>query len=147
MPNQIYSIGHSNRTLDEFISVLKSCGIELLADIRSYPRSKRNPHFDRERLEKELPPRGIEYMWIKGLGGMRRGGHGQYMKTEEFARGLDELMKAAEEKSIAFMCSELRWRECHRSFVSDALSARGWEIIHFYDENETEAHSGLPYGR
>lgn len=147
MPSRIHSIGHSNRSLDELVAVLKSQGIELLADIRSYPRSKRNPHFDRESLEKELPRHGIEYSWIKDLGVMRSGGYAEYMKTDKFARGLEELMKAAGEKSAAFMCSELRWRNCHRSFVSDSLIARGCEVIHIYDENETEAHSMLPYER
>lgn len=144
MPTRIHSIGHSNRTLDELVSVLKSHGIELLADIRSYPRSKRNPHFDRENLEKLLPSHGIEYLWIKDLGGMREGGYEEYMKTDEFSRGINELTNAATGRSTAFMCSELRWRECHRSFVSKALAARGWDVIHIYDANETEAHSTLP---
>jgi len=145
MPPQVHSVGHSNRSIDEFISVLKSHGIELLADIRSYPRSKRNPHFDRENLEKLLPSHGIEYLWIKELGGMRSGGYAEYMKADEFSRGLEELMKTAGKKGTAFMCSELRWRECHRSFVSEALVSKGWEVMHIYDENETERHSMLLY--
>ena len=80
----------------------------------------------------------------KDLGGMRSGGYAEYMKTEVFSRGINELTNAATGRSTAFMCSELRWRECHRSFVSEALAASGWEVIHIYDENETEAHSALP---
>ena len=140
---QIFSIGHSNRTLDEFVGILKQYGIEALADIRSYPRSKRNPHFDREALERDLPARGIEYVWIKALGGMREGGYEEYMNTPSFGDGLNILISAASEKMTAFMCAELDWRSCHRSFVSHALHARGWNVVHIYDENESEAHSGL----
>lgn len=75
---------------------------------------------------------------------MRKEGYAEYMKTDGFSRGIKELINAASEKSTAFMCSELRWRECHRSFVSEALAARGWDVIHIYDANETEAHSTLP---
>ncbi len=139
----IYSIGHSNRTLDELVSVLKRYGVETLADIRTYPRSKRNPHFDREALERELPASGIEYMWIKELGGLREGRYEEYMKTTSFREGLDMLASAASGKTTAFMCAELDWRSCHRSFVSHALHSRGWEVVHIYDDKESEPHSGL----
>ncbi len=140
---QIFSIGHSNRTLVEFIDILKGFGIEALADIRSRPSSKRNPHFDRESLERELPASGIEYLWIKSLGGMREGSYEEHMNTPSFADGLDALVSAAEEKKTAFMCAELDWRSCHRGFVSHALHKLGWEVVHVYDGNESETHSGL----
>ena len=125
------------------MSILKNYGIEVLADIRSYPRSKRNPHFDMEHLEKELPSRGIEYVWIRGLGGMREGGYEEYMKTAEFEEGLNTLRSIAGEKKTVFMCAELDWRSCHRSFVSGALHKLRWEVVHIYDGNESETHSGL----
>ena len=140
---QIFSIGHSNRTLVEFIDILKIYGIETLADIRSYPRSKRNTQFDRESLERELPASGVEYVWIKELGGMRGGGYEEYMNTPGFEAGLDVLITLASGKKTAFMCAELDWRRCHRGFVSQALHSRGWEVLHIYDENESESHSGL----
>lgn len=140
---RIFSIGHSNRELDEFAAILKHYGIEALADIRSYPHSKRNPHFDTEHLEKELPSRGIEYVWIRGLGGMREGGYEEYMKTAEFEEGLNTLKSLAREKKTVFMCAELDWRSCHRSFVSGALHKLRWEVVHIYDGNESESHSGL----
>ena len=140
---QIFSIGHSNRELGELVSILKNYGIEVLADIRSYPRSKRNPHFDMEHLEKGLPSRGIEYVWIRGLGGMREGGYEEYMKTAEFEEGLNTLRSIAGEKKTVFMCAELDWRSCHRSFVSGALHKFRWEVVHIYDGNESETHSGL----
>lgn len=140
---QIFSIGHSNRKLGELVSILKHYGIEVLADIRSYPRSKRNPHFDKEQLEIELPSRGIEYVWIRGLGGMREGGYEEYMKTREFEDGLSTLRSIAGEKKTVFMCAELDWRSCHRSFVSGALHKLRWDVVHIYDGDESETHSGL----
>ena len=140
---RIFSIGHSNRTLVELIDILKVYGIGTLADIRSYPRSKRNTHFDRESLERELPAAGIEYVWIKDLGGMRGGGYEEHMNTPEFEAGLDALMARASGKKTAFMCAELDWRRCHRGFVSQALHSLGWDVVHIYDERESETHSGL----
>lgn len=140
---RIYSIGHSNRTFDEFVPVLKHYGVEILADIRSWPSSKRNPQFDRERLERELPVQGISYVWIKELGGMRQGGYESYTKTEDFTSGLDKLISEAERTRTAFMCSELQWRSCHRSFIAEALCAKGWDVVHIYSERESEAHSDL----
>ncbi|MFI5324333.1 MAG: DUF488 family protein, partial [Thermodesulfobacteriota bacterium] len=102
---RIFSIGHSNRKLGEIISILKNYGIEALADIRSYPHSKRNPHFDRELLERELPAEGIEYVWIRELGGMREGGYEEHMKTDDFSRGLAALILIGGEKKTVFMCS------------------------------------------
>jgi uncharacterized protein (DUF488 family) len=140
---QIFSIGHSNRALGELITILKRYGVETLADIRSYPRSRRNPHFDREALENELPAHGIEYAWINELGGLREWGYEGYMATPGFEYGLNSLETLASGKKTAFMCAELDWRRCHRSFVSRALHSRGWDVVHIYDENESETPSGL----
>ncbi|HSC33662.1 MAG TPA: DUF488 domain-containing protein [Thermodesulfobacteriota bacterium] len=140
---RIFSIGHSNRTLVELVSILKHYSVEALADIRSYPRSKRNTHFDREPLERELPATGVEYVWIKELGGMRGGGYEEHMNTPEFEAGLNALIALASGKKTAFMCAELDWRRCHRAFVSQALHSRGWHVVHIYDGRESETHSGL----
>lgn len=140
----IHSIGHSNRGLDEFIAALEAHGIETLADVRSYPVSRRYPHFSREALSEALAARGIKYVWMPGLGGRREGGYEAYAKTPEFAKALADLEEATSRSSAAFMCSELRWRECHRAFISDALHGNGWEVVHIYDGDETEVHSVLP---
>lgn len=139
----VYSIGHSSRRLDELLRILKGRGIEALIDIRSYPRSKRNPDFNRENLSIFLPGLGIDYVWIKELGGMREEGYEEHFDSEEFERGITELLKVAESSVSAFMCAELKWRECHRSFVAEKLFQGGWEVIHIYDETETEKHSGM----
>lgn len=139
----VFSIGHSNRGLDELVRILKGHGIEALLDIRSYPRSKRNPGFNRENLEALLPGLGIEYHWIKELGGMRDRGYEEHFDSEEFERGISELLKTVENKISAFMCAELKWRECHRSFVAEKLFREGWEVVHIYSETEVEKHSGM----
>lgn len=140
---RIYTIGHSNRELDEFVSILRNFGIEALADIRSYPGSKRNPHFDKERLQEALQSEGIDYIWINELGGKRYSGYEEYMKTEDFSRGFAKLASIGSEKNTVYMCSELNWRSCHRSFISRALNDIRWEVIHIYVEGESEAHSAL----
>ncbi|MCL4245128.1 MAG: DUF488 domain-containing protein [Candidatus Dadabacteria bacterium] len=140
----IHSIGHSNRGLDEFIAALEAHGIETLADVRSYPVSRRYPHFSREALSDALTARGIKYVWMPGLGGRRDGGYETYMKTAEFPDALVDLEEIASRSSAAFMCSELRWRECHRAFIADALHRNGWHVVHIYGGDETEVHSVLP---
>ena len=140
----IHSIGHSNRSIDEFIAALESCGIETLADVRSYPVSRRYPHFSREELSEALAARGIKYVRMPRLGGRREGGYEAYAKTPEFTAALANLEEIASRSAAAFMCSELRWRECHRAFISDALYRNGWKVVHIYGEDETEVHSALP---
>jgi uncharacterized protein (DUF488 family) len=139
----IFSIGHSNRSLDELVRILKGREIGALVDVRSYPRSKRNSNFNREHLEVMLPGFGIEYRWIKELGGMRQDGYEEYMESEEFAEGLAKLFKTAESKLCCFMCAELKWRECHRSFVAEILFRDGWDVVHIYNETKVEKHAGM----
>lgn len=141
---KIYSIGHSSRKLDDFIAALEAHGIETLVDVRSYPVSKRYPYFAREALAEELSARGISYIWMPGLGGRREGGYEAYAKTAEFAEALTALAEAASVSRTAFMCSEMKWRECHRAFVADALARSGWGVVHIYGVGETEMHSALP---
>ena len=140
---QIYSIGHSSRGLNELVRIMKGHGIEALIDIRSYPRSKRNPDFNRENLQILLPGLGIDYHWIKELGGMRERGYEEHYDSVEFERGISDLLKVAETKVCAFMCAELKWRECHRSFVAEKLFREGWEVVHIYSETEQEIHAGM----
>jgi len=140
---RIFSIGHSNRSLDELVRILKSHEIAALVDIRSYPRSKRNSNFNREHMEVMLPGFGIEYLWIKELGGLREGGYEEYMGSEEFTEGLSQLVEIAQSKPCAFMCAELKWRECHRSFVAERLFREAWDVVHIYNETEVEKHAGM----
>ena len=137
---RIYSIGHSTRTLEELVAVLRHYGIERVVDIRHFPASRHNPQFNREQLEAALPAAGIEYRWLVQLGGYRSGGYLAHMETAEFAEGLAELERLARERPTAFMCAEIKWFQCHRRRVADVLAERGWQVIHIFTEKRAEPH-------
>lgn len=137
---RIYSIGHSTRTLEELVAVLRHYGIERVVDIRHFPASRHNPQFNREHLEAALPAAGIEYRWLVQLGGYRSGGYLAHMETAEFAEGLAELERLARERPTAFMCAEIKWFQCHRRRVADVLAERGWQVIHIFTEKRAEPH-------
>jgi uncharacterized protein (DUF488 family) len=152
----ILSIGHSTRTLEEFISLLKSYGVKEVVDIRTIPRSRHNPQFNMDNLAPSLRRRGIGYFHMKGLGGLRRAlkdslntgwqnpsfrGFADYMQTREFEEGLNKLVKMTETKRVALMCAEaVPWR-CHRSLVADALKVRGMEVVHIMTSTSSHPHS------
>ena len=146
----IYTIGHSTRTLDELVAALQAHGISTLVDIRSFPMSRRMPHFNRESLEVELPKHGIAYVWMKELGGRRKKirddspnsglrndsfrNYADYMLTEEFARGIERLLEIAAAGNAAIMCAERVYFQCHRMLVSDYLTAHGHTVLHIDDD-------------
>ena len=151
----IWTIGHSTRTIEEFISLLHSFNIALLADIRSYPGSKRYPHFNKTSLEASLREAGIQYVHFPGLGGRRKPrpdstntawrhaafkGYADYMETDEFKQAIEELEQVAQIQPTAYMCSEAVWWRCHRSLVSDYLKIRGWKVIHIMDVEKSQEH-------
>lgn len=146
----VYTIGHSTRTLEELVAALRGNGIKTLVDIRSFPMSRRLPHFNRESLEQELPRCGIAYVWIKELGGRRKKmredspntglrndsfrNYADYMMTAECASGVARLLEIAERESTAIMCAERVYFQCHRMLVSDYLTAHGHTVLHIDDE-------------
>ena len=151
----IWTIGHSTRSLDDLIALLNSFDIELLADIRSFPGSRRYPHFNKEALSISLPDAGINYIHLPGLGGRQRThpdskniawrnpafrGYADYMGTDSFKDALLELESLALAKSTAFMCSEAVWWRCHRSMVSDALKKNGWTVMHIMGIGKATEH-------
>lgn len=151
----IYTIGHSTRSMEEFLEMLKSFEIEVLADIRSFPGSKKFPQFNKENLELVLPKSGIEYLHLKNLGGRRKvqkdsknnrwrnasfRAYADYMETGEFQKAIAQLENLAKEKTTAYMCSEAVWWRCHRSLVSDILKAGGWEVLHIMSIGKTDEH-------
>ena len=137
----IYTIGHSNRSLEEFLSLLDHYGIGLVVDVRRFPTSRKYPHFSRESLEAALSSRGIGYAWLGDLlGGYRKGGYRAYMETEEFRRGLERLLELAEGRRTAIMCAERLWFRCHRRFIADALVAMGHEVVHIVEPGREYRH-------
>ena len=143
---RLYTIGHSTRTLDDLVEALQAHKIQTLVDIRAFPMSRRLPHFNRESLEKTLPAAGINYVWMKALGGYRKKtgdespnvglrnasfrNYADYMLTAEFANAMAELTGLAKTSPTAYMCAERVYFRCHRMLVSDWLVAHGHEVMH-----------------
>jgi uncharacterized protein (DUF488 family) len=156
----MFTIGHSTRDLDAFISLLRENGIERLADIRRYPGSRRYPHFSRDSLSQTLPQAGIEYIHVPQLGGRRKPrqdspnmawrneqfrAYADHMATDEFRKAVDELLGS--DRITAVMCAEaVPWR-CHRNLLADDLVRRGIEVIHILGPGETKRHALTPHAR
>jgi uncharacterized protein (DUF488 family) len=129
----LYSIGHSSLPADVFLSHLKRFRIELLADVRRYPRSRRHPQFNRKALEALLAKEGIDYLHLgETLGGFRETSYEDFMRTEPFARGISLLVENAG-RELAFLCAEKNPWECHRRFIAEELSRRGFDVRHIVD--------------
>ncbi|MGA3110603.1 MAG: DUF488 domain-containing protein [Candidatus Bathyarchaeia archaeon] len=151
----VFTIGHSTRTLDEFIGLLKTYGITLLVDVRTVPRSRHNPQFNKETLPVSLKPKGLKYIHVPEIGGLRRPkhdsinlawknmgfrGYADYMQTKEFIENLLRIVALARENCLALMCAEaLPWR-CHRSLISDALLVRHVKVLHIISKDNTINH-------
>jgi uncharacterized protein (DUF488 family) len=151
----VWTIGHSTREADELVQLLAENEIEALVDVRSYPSSRRLPHFNREQLALFLRQRGIEYRHIPRLGGRRKPNpnskniawtnasfraYADYMETEEFEAGVRELLEVVGEKRTAIMCAEALWWRCHRSLISDYLKSIGVTVTHILGERKLEDH-------
>jgi uncharacterized protein (DUF488 family) len=152
----ILTIGHSTRTLPEFIEMLKAYPVTLVVDVRSVPRSRHNPQFNKETLPTTLKPEGVNYVHMPEIGGLRRPkpdsvnttwrnksfrGYADFMQTKDFAEQLLNLMALASENCVAVMCAEaLPWR-CHRSLIADALVVRNVKVEHIIGKNSTISHT------
>ncbi len=151
----IYTVGHGNRSADGLAALLAAHGVDLVCDVRSFPRSRRWPHFDRAVLEAFLPDRGIGYEWLgQQLGGFRKTqsdsvhlaldesfrGYADHMATEGFHAGLDRLHALAAQHTVACMCAELDWTHCHRRYLSDALVAENIVVLHARDPGAPKIH-------
>jgi uncharacterized protein (DUF488 family) len=158
MPLELFTLGHSTHPYDRFISLLAKHRIELVADIRRFPGSRKFPHFNRDQLASSLSAGGVDYRWIESLGGRRQKksntfssnlglrnesfrNYADYMATEEFREGVRQLLEYADVERTAFMCSEgLFWR-CHRRLVSDYLLANGISVQHIMPSGELNPHT------
>jgi uncharacterized protein (DUF488 family) len=151
----IYTIGHSTRTLHEFISLLNVYNVTLLIDVRTVPRSKHNPQFNKETFAETLKPYGVKYIHMPEIGGLRHPkrdsinlawknigfrGYADYMQTKEFTDNLLKITALARKNCLALMCAEaLPWR-CHRSLISDALVVRHVKVLHIISATDTITH-------
>jgi uncharacterized protein (DUF488 family) len=151
----IWTIGHSTRPIEEFLVLLAEYRIETIADVRSFPGSRKYPQYGKEALAPTLAEHAIGYHWLQILGGRRRvspdspntgwrnasfRGYADYMASTEFAQGLAELMELASKSRTAMMCAEAVWWRCHRSMISDALCVDGVEVVHIMDAKHTTLH-------
>ncbi len=158
----IYTVGHSTRSLEDFIRLLQSFSISRLVDVRTVPRSRRNPQYNRESLPEPLQAAGIVYTHLPELGGLRRPrpdslntgwrnesfrGYADYMQTTGFETGLQVLIGLSEQDRVAIMCAEaVPWR-CHRSLIGDALLVHGFEVEDIMDIGKSQPHKLTPFAR
>ena len=159
----IWTVGHSTRPLDDFLKILAAVQIELLADVRRFPGSRRHPQFGQEALSASLAEAEISYRHFVDLGGRRSqrledspntawrvksfNAYADYMQSAEFLAALEELMTTARQQRTAIMCSEALPHRCHRRLISDALVARGWSVRHLLSPKRIEDHALTPFAR
>src|SRR5690348_12424824 len=158
----ILTVGHSTRPIEDFIALLRGHGVQLLVDIRTIPRSRRNPQFNSDALAGSLQHAGIAYAHVKELGGLRHPrrdsintgwrnasfrGYADYMQTEDFARAVSRLLQLCAAQRCAVMCAEaVPWR-CHRSLLADALVARGVPVEHILSTARRQTHALTPFAK
>ena len=158
----VMTVGHSTRTLDEFIRLLKAHGAACVVDVRTIPRSRHNPQFNKESLPQSLKKAGLKYVHLPALGGLRHAredspnagwqnasfrGYADYMQTPGFAQGIEELIRLASQDQIVLMCAEaVPWR-CHRSLIADALLVRGIRAEHIMNVTRRQVHVLTPFAK
>ena len=157
MAREIWTIGHSTHPIERFVRLLRAHRIELLADVRRFPGSRRNPQFGAEALAASLDAEGIAYEGLGAeLGGRRRArrdspndawrveafrAYADHTSSDEFRAGLARLEALASERRAAIMCAEGDWRRCHRRLIADAMLARGWRVLHIGPDGSVSEHS------
>jgi len=137
---KIYTVGHSTRSLNEFLEILKHFNIQLVIDVRRWPSSKKFPWFNKENLANVLADNNIEYLHYPELGGYRKEGYANFSKSDEFAEALNRLVKIIDNKIAAIMCAELLWFRCHRRYIAQSLVKCGHNVIHIFDKEKTQEH-------
>jgi uncharacterized protein (DUF488 family) len=156
----LQTVGHSTHPIEHFLGLLGQHQIAFLVDVRSYPSSRRWPQFNQDALRESVERVGIEYNWLKGLGGRRRlsvesnndgwqhsafRAYADYIATAEGLAALSELIELVSTKCSAIMCSEGLWWQCHRRIVSDYMTVRGWEVVHIMPDGKLSPHRQTPF--
>ncbi|MCS7280956.1 MAG: DUF488 domain-containing protein [Desulfobacterota bacterium] len=143
MKKDIYTVGTSSRTLQEFIDLLLSYGIQTAVDVRRIPRSKRFPQFMKETLSKALEESGIRYVYLgQELGGLRKKGYKNHALTKTFEEGMEILESLAKTSKTVFFCCERLFFRCHRKFIAKRLKRKGWNVYHIMDFNRIYEERG-----
>ena len=132
----IYTLGTSTRSMEDFFSTLETYEIHCVADVRRFPKSRKYPHFNRDRLEAEAKGRNLLYQWLGDLlGGYRSGGYQAYMREPSFQKGLHRVEHLAKETSTVLICAERLPYKCHRSQISHSLIEKGWKVVHIIEKD------------
>jgi uncharacterized protein (DUF488 family) len=162
MTETIYVVGHSTRSIEAFLGMLQAHSVDILADIRTIPKSRHNPQFNSDSLKISLRAAGIRYVHLEKLGGLRRPlkdspnsgwknpsfrGFADYMLTDTFEAGIDELITLGKKRTVAIMCAEGNPFRCHRSLVADALTARGIRAVHISSRRPGRLHALTPFAK
>jgi uncharacterized protein (DUF488 family) len=159
----LYTIGHSTHPIETFLGLLAQHEITLLADVRSFPGSRRWPHFNQDELKASVERAGISYEWLKVLGGRRHSSrqdsphtawqhaafrsYADYADTADFSSGIEQLRKLAAARRSALMCSEGLWWRCHRRIIADHLVVQGWRVWHLMPDGKLATHLLPPFAR
>jgi uncharacterized protein (DUF488 family) len=157
----IHTVGHSVLPLEHFLEALSGAGIAAIADVRRFPASRRHPHFAAGPLREALAARAMGYAWFEDLGGRRSvaqpgpdtaawrvaafRAYAEYMRGEVFTRALERLEEFTAGRPTAVMCAEALWTRCHRRLIADALTARGWRVLHLLPPRRIEEHHLPPF--
>lgn len=151
----IYTIGHSTHPIEVFIEMLQSFNVKMLADVRRFPGSRRQPQFNVEPLTASLTQASIDYRHLPDLGGRRKPlpdshntawrndafrGYADYMETEEFRQAASQLEELGLQQTTAYMCAEAPWWRCHRALISDYLKSKGWTVMHIMSKGKATEH-------
>ncbi len=138
---EIYTIGHSNRSIEEFIDLLKYFKIDVVVDVRRFPSSRKFPWFNKEFLREELEKHGIKYFHLGELGGYRREKYVNYAETREFEEAVRKLLTLISPyRRAAIMCSESKWWKCHRRFIAGKIVELGHQVTHILSKNRVQKH-------
>lgn len=152
---EIWTVGHSTHTFEEFLALLDSFRIDTLVDVRRLPGSRKFPHFDKEFLEVNLPLHDIRYLHLEDLGGRRKTskaslntawrlqsfrGYADYMETDAFQKAAEQLERVGGSSRTAFFCAEAVWWSCHRSLIADYLKFKGWTVLHIMGIGKAQEH-------
>ena len=158
----LYTIGHSTRSIDEFLGLLAEHGIDRLVDVRRFPGSRRNPQFGRDALPASVSAAGVEYRWVEALGGRRSrrpdsphtawrvpafAGYADHMDTPGFQTAAAELLAAAETRAVAVLCAEARPEQCHRRLIADHATAQGVPVTHILAPGRSAVHQLPDFAR
>ncbi len=162
VPARLWTVGHSNRSLEAFLALCRAHGLGCIVDVRRTPASRRWPHFSRAPLERALVATSIQYVWLPELGGMRTprpgsphtawtepafAAYADHLESDEWRAGAERLLARMGEGPTAILCAEVRYTECHRQLIADAMHVRGVEVVHVVDAETTIAHRLTSFAR